>query len=195
LRYKASTKKEPIMLQSLRFSFFKRALRRALAATAGPRRVYTPKTAQSIALLFDATVEKDRQAVLEFGQQLEKNGKKVRVLGYIADKNGLATTAFPTFTQKDLNWKGLPKNEKALEFAGQKTDLLLCYNPQGHLPLVWIAASVPASMKIGMPTVLPNDFDVQLETPVSRGARFFLDQLHFYLEKIVPSHHDPARAL
>lgn len=183
------------MLQSLRFSFFKKALRRALTATTRPRSVFTPRTARTVALLFDATAEKDRQALVDFGKQLEKDGKKVQLLGYIADKNGAATTAFPTFSVKELNWKGLPKSEKALEFARAKSDLLLCYNPEGHLPLMWLAASVPAAMKIGMPTSLPNDFDLQLETPVSRGARFFLDQLHLYLEKIAPLHHDSARAL
>jgi hypothetical protein len=184
------------ILQSLRFSFFKKALQRALAATPRLRSVYTSRTARTVALLFDATVEKDRQALVEFGKQLEKDGKRVRLLGYIAEKNAPVTSAFDTFNEKELNWKGLPKSVKALEFAQSKTDLLLCYNPDGRLPLMWIAASVPAAMKIGMPTSLPNDFDLLLETPASRGARFFLDQLQVYLEKIVPSpQHDPARAL
>jgi hypothetical protein len=182
------------MFNFLRTYFFNKALRLSLAA-ARRRRPQTLRSARTIALLFDATVEKNRREWLEFARRLEKEGKTVQLLGYFSEKALPESAGFDVFSAKELNWKGLPKSEKALSFAQGKPDLLLCYNPDEQRPLAWVAATIQAGMKIGTVTDTPNDFDLLLETPTAKGVRFFLDQLHLYLEKIVLTKHEPARAL
>lgn len=50
-------------------------------------------------------------------------------------------------------------------------------------------------MKVGYATGRPNDLDLQLETPDDKGLPFFIAQLHLYLEKIVLTKNESARAI
>ena len=65
-----------------------------------------------------------------------------------------------------MDWIGTPKNEKALAFAKEKFDLLICLNPADEAPLAWLSSHSQAAMKIGFITEYPNDFDMILEIPV-----------------------------
>lgn len=183
------------MFQGLKTHFFKQTLSRTLRESRRRRMVYTLKNAKTIALLFDATSEKVRHTLADFAKQLEKTGAKVRILGYIGKKNALATTAFDNFTIRETSWHFLPKAENALEFSRFPADLLISYNPEEQLPLLWIAAASPATMKIGTATAWSNDFDMQLDTPASKGPQYFFDQLSVYLDKLVIPRYDSARAI
>jgi len=183
------------MLKTLRLFFFRRALRHTLAAQKRRRKTHTIGSAQSVGLLFDATEEKNRREVLAFAATLEKQRKKVRLLGFVDLKKPLGQTVFPQFTQKELRWTGIPEGEAVQAFVTERFDLLIGLNA-GQLPaLEWIAAASQASMKIGTPTAFPNDFDMVLETPAAKGIPYFVDQLDLYLDKIVLSNHEPAAAL
>ncbi len=184
------------MLESLRIALFRKALRAALAAQKRTRKTHTTDSASAIGILFDATADKNRQDVLEYVRSLEKKGKKVRLCGYFKSKQPPQTTPdFDFFFQKELRWTGQPKAEKAAAFSKEKFDLLLVFNPNDEAPLAWIAATSLAAMKIGYPTTQPNDFDMLLEVPSDKGIRYFTEQLHIYLEKIVLTKNESARAL
>jgi hypothetical protein len=184
------------MLENLRTFFLKRLLRRTLAGQNRQRKVYTIQSARTIAILFDATEEKDRKDVLALVELWqEEHRKKVRLLGFVDNKQPLGQTQFPQFTPKDLKWNGTLVSEAAKTFLEDKPDLLLCLNKNQVLPLAWVAAASKAAMKIGSATPPPHDFDMVLETPAEKGVRFFVDQLELYLNKIVPSKHESASAL
>jgi len=173
------------MLAPIRDLLFKKALRGVLASQKRTRQVHTLESARSIGLLFDAGSEKARKESLEFVYQLEKQGKKVTVLGYFDSKQGTENPSFDAFTTKETTWTGRPKSEKAQAFAREKFDLLLTLNPDEQTPLEWLAATSQAAFKVGFATHRPNDFDVQLETPEGKGIRYFTEQLAVYLGKIV----------
>lgn len=175
------------MFEKLRSALFKKSLRRALAAHKRQRKSHTLESARNVGILFDATQEKHKEETLEFARNLEKKGKKVRLLGYVKVKQPPVGLAFDFFIQKELDWIGTPKSEKALAFIAEKPDLLLCFNPADEAPLAWLAANGQAAMKIGFPTDYPNDFDMILEIPAEKSIRYFTEQLHQYLDKIVLS--------
>ncbi len=173
------------MLEKIRSALFKRNLRRALAAHQRQRKSNTLESARTIGIIFDATLEKHKQETLEFARNLEKKGKKVHLLGYVKVKQAPTGLSFDFFFQKELDWIYTPKSEKALAFVKEKLDVLICMNPADEAPLAWLAAHSEASMKIGFITDYPNDFDMILEIPAEKGIRYFTEQLHLYLDKIV----------
>ncbi len=183
------------MFEKIRIAIARKNLRHILAHQSRRRRTHTLESARSIGILFDATPDRDRCEVLEFAKSLEKKGKKITLLGFIADAKNPGEHPFDFFTPKQLRWNGTPNSEKAGTFSNQKFDLLLSFNPAGRLPLDWLAVRSPASMKIGFVTTMPNDFDMLLEIPADKGLRFFVEQLELYLDKIVlTSAHEPASA-
>jgi len=177
------------MLDKLRAALFPRLLRQTLATQVRQRKAHTIGSAQSIGILFDASEEADRREVLAFEQTLKEMlpRKKVRLLGFVDSKHPLGQTLFAQFTQKELRWNGKPVGEAVDSFVLEHFDLLLCLNKNQVPGLAWVAASSPASMKIGTPTSWPNDLDMVLETPEDKGIQFFVDQLDHYLNKIIPS--------
>lgn len=176
------------MITKLRQFLFLNALRKALAAQTRKRKTFTVETAGHIGILFDAGHDKKRREVLEYARQLEKKGKKLKLLGFFNDKQPHEGTDFEYFTLKDLGWTGVPQGEKVSAFVREKFDLLLSFHNHEIPALEWIAASAGAAMKIGAATSHPNDFDVQLETPEAKGVSYFTEQLHHYLNKIVAAH-------
>lgn len=177
------------MLTKLRTLFFPRLLRNTLAAQRRRRKAHTIDSAQTIGVLFDASVEPDRIDVLHFEQTLKAMlpRKKVRLLGFVDSDHLLGQTLFPQFTQKDLRWNGKPAGAAIDTFISEPFDLLVCLNNRDIPGLAWAAAAAEASMKIGTPTKLPHDYDMILETPADKGIQFFVDQLELYLNKIIPT--------
>lgn len=175
------------MLENIRSALFKKNLRRSLAADQRQRKSNTLDSARTIGVLFDASLTRHKEEALEFARSLEKKGKKVQLLGYVKVKQPPTGLSFDFFFQKELTWTGTPKSEKALAFTKEKFDLLICLNPTDEAPLAWVAAHSKAAMKIGFITDYPNDFDMILEIPAEKGIRYFTEQLHLYLDKIVLS--------
>ena len=173
------------MLAQIRAILFKKALRDLLASQKRVRSVHTLNSARNIGFLFDASTEKARQEVAEFVKKLEKDGKKVKMLGFFNFKQLPESHRFDSFVLKESTWHGLPKSEKATAFSKEKFDLLLSFNPDDLSQLEWLAAASPAAMKIGLATDHRNDYDIQLETPEGKGVRFFTEQLDIYLDKII----------
>jgi hypothetical protein len=173
------------MLAQIRAIFFKKALRELLAAQKRKRQTHTLESARNIGILFDASTETIRKEVAEFVKKVEKEGKKVRTIGFFNFKNLPEAHTFDAFTLKESSWAGVPNSEKATAFSKESFDLLLSFNPDETPQLEWLAAASPAAMKIGLATNHQNDFDIQLETPEGKGVHFFAEQLSIYLDKIV----------
>lgn len=173
------------MIEKIRAVFFKNALSKLLATQKRQRKIHTLDSARTIGFLFDASSDTTRREVATFVGKLEKNGKKVQLLGFFNTKQPPENQPFDTVFLKETTWVGLPKSDKALAFAKEKFDLLLSFNPEEHPTLEYLAVASPAAMKIGLATSHANDFDIQLETPEGKGVNFFTEQLSIYLDKIV----------
>jgi hypothetical protein len=182
------------MLASIRTALFQKALRQLLARQKRQRKTNNLDSAHSIALAFDATNEKIRKEILEIGRNIEKTGKKIKLLGFFNTKEAPGEQPFDAFFKKETTWTGQPQSAVAESFAAGKPDILICLNPDALPVLEWIAIQSAASMKIGMANTTLNDYDLQLEIPKDKGPRYFMEQLSIYLDKIVLTRHEPARA-
>lgn len=183
------------MLESIRIAFYRKSLRKTLAMQKRRRRSHNLVSAKTIGILFDATAEKNRREIMEYAHSLEEKGKKVRLFGYFSTNQPPEGHPFGFFHKKEINWFGIPNSEKAIAFAEEKPDLLIYLNREACKPLEWLAAASQASMKIGFATDDPNDFDLLLETPEDKGIGYFIEQLHLYLDKIVLTKNESARAI
>jgi hypothetical protein len=173
------------MFRQLRQNMGLRALSAWLKTAKCQRKVHTLATARTIGLVFDASADAVRRESTEWAKQLEKEGKKVQLLGYLDQPKPPATAPeFDYFFEKELAWDLRAKSPKALAFEKEAFDMLLCINPNGHLPIAWVAAQSKAAMKIGMVTELPNDLDMQVDTPADKGVKYFAEQLRQYLTSI-----------
>jgi hypothetical protein len=173
------------MLETIRIALFKKNLRQWLSAHKRTHTTHTLDSAKQISILFDATDPVYRQEMLKVAKNLEKNGKKVHILGYFHQKQVSETPDFNFFTLKENNFSYQPNSEKATQFAAEKSDLLLVFNPAQLAPLAWVAAHTSANMKIGPASDMPHDLDLQLETPKGKGPAYFVEQLQIYLSTIV----------
>jgi hypothetical protein len=173
------------MFEKIRAAFFKNALGKLLAEQKRQRKIHTLESARTIGVLFDAGTDAARKEVSEFVKKLEKDGKKVQLLGFFNVKQQPEGHPFDNFFLKETTWMGIPKSEKVTAFNQQKFDLLLSFNPENLAPMEWVAIASQAAMKIGLATDHRNDFDIQLETPEGKGMRYFTEQLSVYLDKIV----------
>lgn len=188
-------KNELAMLESIRSALYKKSLHRVLATQKRHRQAHNFSSAKKIGILFDATTEQTRHEVMTYAAQLVDREKSVRMFGYFKTKQPPESHAFNFFYQKETTWINVPKSEKAKSFAEEHFDLLIYLDPEECLPLEWLAASSQAAMKVGYATTRPNDFDLLLETPGDKGLPYFIEQLHLYLDKIVLTKNESARAI
>jgi hypothetical protein len=173
------------MFESLRKRSAITALKKVVADQKRMRKILTLDKAASCAIVFDATGEKTRREVLDWAKELEKKGKKVTLLGFYDEKKPPSPAPeFEFFFAKETAWNHEQKSEKAAAFLKKDTDVLLCINPNNCLPVTWVAAQHKAAMKIGMATELPNDLDLQIETPADKGIPFFAQELKHYSDRI-----------
>ena len=173
------------MIEKIRAAFYKNALAKLLLEQKRPRKIHTLQSAGKIGVLFDAGSAQVRKEVLELTKTWEKEGKKVQLLGFFNSKQVTDGESIQHFSLKESTWQGKSKSEKATAFSQEKFDLLLVFNPEALAPLHWVAVASQAAMKIGTATKAAQDFDFQLEIPDGKGVRFFAEQLHIYLDKIV----------
>lgn len=174
------------MLEGFRTRLARRALKKWLAEHPRKRQVHTLASARTVAILFDANTEQARREVPEWAKKLEKEGKKVSLLGYFnLSKPPVETPAFDFFIRKETRFNFQPTADKALSLLKAQPDLLVCLNPAELPPLEWLAAQSQAGMKVGLATELPNDFDLLFDLPAAAGVPQFAQQLVQYGEKIV----------
>ena len=173
------------MFESLRAKLALKAIAAQLQHQSRKRKVHHLSTARTIALLFDASQEKNKKEVLDWAKSLEKGGKKIYLLGFLGlKKMPEPVPDFPCFTKKELKFNLEPQGEKVTAFLSENIDLLLCFNPDEQLCIEWLAIKSKAAMKIGNATKHPNDFDLQIDIPVEKGVPFFAKQLAEYLNNI-----------
>ncbi len=172
------------MFDNIRKSFFNKALKAEQTTQKRTRKVVSLSGANTISVLFDGTNERYRKEVLDLILSFEKQGKKLKSLGFINTKKPPENLGFEHFSLKETKWTGQPNSEKATAFSKEKTDLLLCFNPDKLDALTWIALASQAGMKVGLATDSIHDFDIQLDIPNDKPIRFFMDQLEHYLAKI-----------
>ena len=116
--------------------------------------VVSMQEAEKIGLLYDATDEKDYEAVKAYVKHFRSSMKKdILAMGYV-DKKVLSQAQFAQygldfFTKKDLNFSLIPVNPIVDNFINEKFDILINLNSGKCFPLRYISAMSHARFRVG----------------------------------------------
>lgn len=106
--------------------------------------------AKKIGVLADH-LDENKKAIDQFVQSLEKEGKKVEVIGFSPKKNKPALRVkYKAFSKKDLSWTGEIKQEELKKFIKTDFDYLFSLNTSPFLPFENILAQSKAKCRIGV---------------------------------------------
>ncbi|HKK77299.1 MAG TPA: hypothetical protein VJ953_19630 [Saprospiraceae bacterium] len=146
-------------------------------------------SAKNIGILFDATRLDTRQAALQYADQLKKQRKKVKLLGYFDVKQSKdASHAFPFFDKKHLDWYFIPRSKEIDFFLQQNFDIFVFLNPISSHYSEYIAALTKASLKVGPISSELDCYDLMLDVKNKATLTDFIKQLQLVLQKTNQEH-------
>ena len=145
---------------------------------------------KSIGILFDATENNSREEVMKYAELLSKNGKQVKLLGFINSKLNEASFPFKFFTKHNLSWSMIPKGKEIDQFIKKDFDVLInLYLPNQklgleNLPIEYISTFSKAHLRVG-PFSENNDcYDLIIDTPKETDLQHLIKQVDFFLNRI-----------
>jgi hypothetical protein len=144
--------------------------------------------AASVGILFNATNPEDFELVKRYVKYLRDSKKKVKAIGFF-DLKALpeftySRIEYDFFSNKELNWYLIPKDDSIINFIQQEFDILIDLNLQDNFPLHYLSALSKAKFKIGKFTDVLNLFDLMIEVSPDKGVKYFLRNLDHYLLQI-----------
>lgn len=141
------------------------------------------KQAKRIGILFNGTNLEERQTVLTYAAKLEKQGKKVTLLGYLDLPKPQENLTFRHYSNQEINWKLEPHSTDVEEFRQKQFDLLLVLNTKSNLQFEYIATLSKATFRVGPFSENTNAYDLLLETDDAQDLNAFIQQVEKYLQK------------
>lgn len=154
------------VLHHLKQWLYERKLRQRKAARP-PRRPggtsVNLQSAETVGIYFDATDLDEREVVLRFAQQLRDQGKQVNLLGYFQHPVEEGQFAFRAFSRRDLSWAGIPQHAEVMAFLADEVDLFIALQHPSSPVLEYIAALLPARLKVGPVTPVDRGLDLMFD--------------------------------
>lgn len=175
-------------IEQIRTYFHRTTLHKELSGHRIKRSSMYLDNATSIGILFDGTTPSEREIVLDFAEQMKKQGKKVKLLAFFNNKLKSDNFAFPVFNRLQLDWTLRPVSREALEFKEQVFDLLLNLTKQSVLPLDYIAAHSKAKFRVGPLTEAVYCYDLMIDHTGKSDLKNYLQQVVSYLKKMQPNY-------
>ncbi len=145
---------------------------------------------KSIGIVWDASEDSEFRFLAQFHQSMADRGINVNIIGYYPGKilpDRLTAIRYLWCIKKeDLNFFYLPVCEEAKKFIKIPFDVLIDMNFNNILPLEYITALSPASLKIGLfnDGLNSNFFDLMLDIKKPADPREYLSNVIHYLEMI-----------
>lgn len=134
---------------AIRLWFLKRAHRRVLRK----KKFLNYRSAESIGILYDASVEDNYRFITHLVKDLQQNQKKVKTIGYVNLKK-MPEYSFPKLTFEfcsatGFNWMQKPKLKSINDFIAENFDVLIDLTPSTFFHMKYVAAVSVAKMKTG----------------------------------------------
>jgi hypothetical protein len=172
-------------IEKLRSRYYQQYLKKEASSINVRRRSIALEQAKTIGILFDGTIENDRNAVLQFCEELKNSGKSVTILAFINQKLEPGTEyLFSYFDKKSLDWTRRPQPETVSDFENQEFDILLNLSPKVSEPLDYIAARSKARFRVGPFSGNILSYDLMIDCEWEKGVSHFLKQVLIYLGKL-----------
>jgi hypothetical protein len=146
---------------------------------------------RSVGILFDAGNAEDFELVKRYVVYLREHQKKVKVLGFFAQKQIPALTysklEYDFFSVKDLDWKGIPQGATITNFSEESFDILFDLNIHDHFALKYIAGTSKARFKVGKYKEEDIDiYDMMIDADNTKTLKYFLRQVDTYVGMLNP---------
>lgn len=144
------------------------------------------ENAQWIGILFDATSIEHIEATTKYVDQLRKQGKQVRLLGYVNDKSKEIALPFPYFSKSEVSLLHIPTGNAVENFMTQTFDILFVLHPKSTPLFEYIATLTDARLKAGPFSAAKDTFDFMVDMSGQSALHYFINQLEFFLGKMKP---------
>lgn len=153
------------------------------------RQFHNLESAQSFAVVFDATHEREYQRVSSFIRHLQNHKKTVKAIGLIQAKEKphfiMERLSYDFITKKDLAFDMRPKNNFVRDFIREDYDVLIDFNLKLHPVLTYLTALSVAKFKIGLWSEEMKDFLDFMITNVSHDdMAAYAKELIYFLETL-----------
>ena len=179
------------IISKIRTNIFNAHLNKQLSQIKVARTSIDFEDAQFIGILFDATDGNHRNVVLDYAKSLEKNGKKVKLLGFVKNKQKDLSLPFKFFTLRDVSWKMIPNSDDIERFLNEKFDILInLYLPaqekdsKKNQPIEYISALSKASLRVGPFSENTASFDLIIDVRSDADLQQLIKQIDFFLNRI-----------
>jgi len=145
--------------------------------------------AKRIGVLFTGEDDATLRAVGKFIDQLRKEGRSVRSLGFVPREKVAATlrtaSSLEFFTQEDLNWYFRPQSRHAMSFVEEPFDLLIDLRMKRRMPIPYMVALSMAKFKVGCYHEDDDGLhDLMIRVEDGMDMDELIDHLRHYLEMV-----------
>lgn len=178
------------LLQTIKNRIFNRSLQQLGKQSRADHKFAGFEKAHNIGILFDATDLNQRDFVLQYASQLEKRGKKVKLLGFFDSKLDDANFTFKYFNRKNLDWAGRPNGEAIREFTEQALDLMINLDSVSKPQAEYVSALSQALLRVGPFTEHTFCYELIIDNSDARSLKTFVQQMEFILEKTNTRQHE-----
>nr|WP_075589997.1 hypothetical protein [Labilibacter marinus] len=144
------------------------------------------KQAKSVGLIFNSTIEKDRQTIKKIESDLKDLNIKVEVMGFSPLKpNGdtlIGDTNHHYIGIKDFNWFYKPKNELIAQYTNNSFDILIDLYQEEQFEHEYILKTSLAKFKVGCAHLDKGLHDLMIDVGDKKGNSVYLsEQINHYL--------------
>jgi hypothetical protein len=177
------------LIQKIRFRFARKNLQEEHRKLVRNRKSINLDSARYVAVLYQLPDEESYKKVEEFVKLLTDKGIKVKVACYTEQKfiphYFIPKLLQDILTIKDVNWKFQPIKPFVKDFLEEEFDILIDLSLSEYLPLLYLAATSRAGLKLGRFNETHQDyFDLMIDIPEDATLDFFISQVIHYLNKI-----------
>ena len=172
------------------FSFIKKYFFNKYLAENKPDRnvsIGSLSRASSIGILCEITDEDSYKEIFYIFSKLQEHGHQVRLIGYVNDKEVpfycLPQLTADYFSQKHLNWYGIPNMEQIHDFLKEDYDLLIDFSYRPNMPMQAILALSHAKFIVGRDPESQNSYDLFIDAVNSNYLKY-LEAVSTYSEKL-----------
>ena len=136
---------------------------------------------KTVGLLIDKTYFEDKVNLIE---ELVANGIKredIQILLYKDRFKKKEVVNYPSFSHKDLSWKGTLENENVKSFTNKEFDMLISYYDTEKAPLMITTFKSKANFKVGFSTIDKRLNHFMINTN-AENYKVFVSELFKYLK-------------
>lgn len=141
----------------------------------------SPHLIETVGLLIDKTYFEDKVNLIE---ELLANGimrENIQILLYKDRFKKKETINYPSFSHKDLSFKGILENENVTNFTNQEFDMLISYYDTEKAPLMITTFKSKANFKVGFSTIDKRLNHFMISTN-AENYKVFVSELFKYLK-------------